>query len=161
MEKSSQVEIRGSVTDSLRSVLGVVYCIARNFGKVFNLANWRFWEKSPNLKPVNIISYTIALCRSACNRQINNSQMYSDDWFAKFNAHPYMLCYVSFTEESKSQDCWEFLHVHTFCTRLSFPLRKRVWVWGYYAYLLLECTCNNCLVNVTIQQYAQCTCSKI
>ena len=35
------------------------YCIAGNFGKVFNLANWRFCGKSPNLKPANIISYTV------------------------------------------------------------------------------------------------------
>ena len=26
------------------------YRIAGNFGKVFNLANWRFYERSPNLK---------------------------------------------------------------------------------------------------------------
>ena len=26
------------------------YCIAGNFGEVFNLANWRFYGKSPNLK---------------------------------------------------------------------------------------------------------------
>ena len=26
------------------------YRIAENFGKVFNLANWRFYGRSPNLK---------------------------------------------------------------------------------------------------------------
>ena len=26
------------------------YRIAGNFGEVFNLANWRFYRKSPNLK---------------------------------------------------------------------------------------------------------------
>ena len=55
------------------------YRIAGNFGKVFNLANWRFCGKSPNLKPANIISHTITLCRSACDRQIKNSPMHSDD----------------------------------------------------------------------------------
>ena len=48
----------------------LVYRIAGNFGKVFNLANWQFCGKSPNLKPANIISYTIVLCGSARNRQI-------------------------------------------------------------------------------------------
>ena len=48
----------------------ITYHIAGNFGEVFNLANWQFCGKSPNLKPANIILYTIALCRSACDRQI-------------------------------------------------------------------------------------------
>ena len=56
-----------------------VYRIAGNFGMVFNLVNWRFCGKSPNLKPANIISYTIALCRSAHDCQIKNSPMHSDD----------------------------------------------------------------------------------
>ena len=38
----------------------------------FNLANWWFCGKSPNLKPANIISYTIALCGSAHDCQILN-----------------------------------------------------------------------------------------
>ena len=40
MANSSRVEIRGSVTDSLHLVHGIVYHIVGNFGKVFNLANW-------------------------------------------------------------------------------------------------------------------------
>ena len=28
----------------------IIYRIAGNFGEVFNLANWRFYGKSPNLK---------------------------------------------------------------------------------------------------------------
>ena len=28
-----------------------IYCIAGNFGKVFNLVNWGFYRKSPNLNP--------------------------------------------------------------------------------------------------------------
>ena len=35
-------------------------CIVGNFGEVFNLANWRFCGKSPNLKSANIISCTIS-----------------------------------------------------------------------------------------------------
>ena len=31
----------------------LTYCIAGNFGEIFNLANWRFCGKSPNLKPTN------------------------------------------------------------------------------------------------------------
>ena len=42
------------------------YCIAGNFGEVFNLVNWRFCGKSPNFKSANIISCTIALCGGAC-----------------------------------------------------------------------------------------------
>ena len=56
-----------------------LYHIEGNFGMVFNLANWQFCGKSPNLKPTNIISYTIALCGSARDRQIKNSSMHSDD----------------------------------------------------------------------------------
>ena len=36
----------------------------------FNLVNWQFCRKSPNLEPANIISYTIALCGSTRDRQI-------------------------------------------------------------------------------------------
>ena len=47
-----------------------IYRIEGNFGKVSNLANWRFCRKLPNLKPTNIISYTIALYGRARDRQI-------------------------------------------------------------------------------------------
>ena len=46
------------------------YRIAGNFDEVINLASWRFCGNSPNLKPTNIISYTIALCGSTHDRQI-------------------------------------------------------------------------------------------
>ena len=52
-----------------------IYLTAGNFGKVFNLVNWRFCGKSPK---VNIISYTITLCGSVRDRQIYNSPMHSD-----------------------------------------------------------------------------------
>ena len=48
----------------------MTYRIAVNFGEVFNLANWRFYRKSPNLKPANIMLYTITLHGRACDRQI-------------------------------------------------------------------------------------------
>ena len=70
------------------------YRIARNFSEVFNLANWQFCRKSPSLKPANIISHTIALCRSSCDHQIKNSPMHSDDRFAKFNARQNFPLYV-------------------------------------------------------------------
>ena len=47
----------------------IVYRIAGNFGEVFNLANWRFCGKSPNLNVANIISYTTTLYGSARDRQ--------------------------------------------------------------------------------------------
>ena len=62
-------------------------CYTPYFGEVFNLVNWQFCRKLPNLKPTNIISYTIAPYGSARNRQIKNSPMHSDYWFAKFNIH--------------------------------------------------------------------------
>ena len=46
------------------------YRMEGNSGEVFNLVNWWFCWKSPNLKPANIVSHTIALCRSARDRQI-------------------------------------------------------------------------------------------
>ena len=49
------------VTD-VTSAIETTYRIVGNFGEVFNLANWRFCGKLPNLKPANIISYTVALC---------------------------------------------------------------------------------------------------
>ena len=63
----------------LNRLEGEKYRIVGNFGEVLNLANWRFCGKSPNLKSTNIISYTIALCRSTRNYQIYNSPMHSDD----------------------------------------------------------------------------------
>ena len=53
------------------------YHIAANFGEVFNLANWQFCRKSPDLKPTNniMISYTIALCRSTRDHQIKKLPM--------------------------------------------------------------------------------------
>ena len=60
MKSGAQVDIQTKVHIS----------IAGNFGEIFNLANWRFCRKSPNLKSANIISCTIALCGGAHNRQI-------------------------------------------------------------------------------------------
>ena len=68
-----------STLSEVTSFSVAVYCIARNFGEVFNLANWRFCGQSPNLKPANIISYTIALCRGARDYQIKNSPMHFYD----------------------------------------------------------------------------------
>ena len=44
------------------------YQITGSFGKVFNLVNWQFCGKLPNLKSANIISIT--LYGSTHNRQI-------------------------------------------------------------------------------------------
>ena len=48
------------------------WCIlySRKLWQGFNLVNWRFCGKLPNLKSVNINSCSIALCRTACNCQI-------------------------------------------------------------------------------------------
>ena len=35
------------------------YCIAGNIGESFNLANWRFWKKLPNLNPFNPFVTTV------------------------------------------------------------------------------------------------------
>ena len=55
--------------DALKETAGN-YRIAGNFGKVFNLANWRFCRKLLNLKLTNIISHTITLCGSTHDCQI-------------------------------------------------------------------------------------------
>ena len=34
-----------------------IYCIAGNYGEVFNLANWQFYEKLPNLKSATVSLY--------------------------------------------------------------------------------------------------------
>lgn len=40
----------------------IVYHIAGNFGKAFDLAKWQFCRESPKLKSANIISCTTELC---------------------------------------------------------------------------------------------------
>ena len=84
----------------------IYHIIVGNFGKVFNLVNWRFCGKSLNLKPTNIISYTIALYGSTHDHQIKNSPMHSDDWFAKlFNAHQSFPLYSNIVIDLHVQYC--------------------------------------------------------
>ena len=53
-----------------QALIDLKYHMAGNFCEVFDLVNWWFCGNSPNLKAANIISYTVALCESARNRQI-------------------------------------------------------------------------------------------
>ena len=47
----------------IESQVFTAYRTAGNFGEVFNLANWRILEKSPNLKSANIIVNACAQMR--------------------------------------------------------------------------------------------------
>ena len=62
-------------------IIPVTYRIVGNFGEVFNLANWQFYWKSPNLKSAIFLFWrnlTICICTGICH-------------VAKFKTHQFIL----------------------------------------------------------------------
>ena len=53
------------ITNKERLLSIIIYCIAGNFGEVFNLVNWRFYGKSPNLKSAIFYSDIPGICHAA------------------------------------------------------------------------------------------------
>ena len=58
----SKYQVHVNVHNILFKYRSIIYHIAENFGEIFNLANWRFSAKLPNLKPINkLLFHTLSL----------------------------------------------------------------------------------------------------